>query len=97
MKIVIEFGGDADIIEVPKNIEDKLNKYQHEFLDWLSDESINHKYWKYENGKKIGLGYRSDAFIEWLNIFVFTGDIMQAKIIEDGLFIWDETLPAIYF
>lgn len=97
MKIVIAFDIGADIIEVPQNIEDKLNKYQNSFLNWLSDESVNHDYWMYENGEKHGLCYRSDALVEWLNDFIFTEEIVKARVIEEGIYEWDDSLPVIYF
>ena len=71
MKMLVEFDVDADIIDVPQYVIDHRQHYRNQFLEWLYDPSVKHKYrrtWKCADGSKfVGMSYRSDAFVEWLN------------------------------
>jgi hypothetical protein len=97
VKVVVEFDCDADIIDCPDNIIDNLIDYSDLFLKWLFDKNNNHSYWMYEDGNKYGGSYRSEAFVEWLNIFIL-GDLEdKAKVLERCIYNWDHTLPTISF
>ncbi|WP_454054294.1 hypothetical protein [Clostridium sp. Marseille-Q7071] len=97
MRVVVKFDIDADIIDCPENITDNLIEYSNKFMNWLFDKQNNHSYWWYENGEKAGCSYRSEAFVEWLNKFVFDKSLNKAKVLECGVNNWDKNLPYIFF
>ncbi|ADD03142.1 conserved hypothetical protein [Thermoanaerobacter italicus Ab9] len=97
MKVVIQFCIDADIIDCPEHVIDRLTYYQNEFIDWLFDKKNDHPYWVIENGKKILCCYRSEAFVEWLNRFVLKDSPQKAAVVEKEITTWDENLPLIFF
>lgn len=97
MLISVQFCIDSDVICCPDIAMDTLRRAQNEFLNWLSDESIDHEYWVIENGKKEYLSYRSGAFVDWLNDNVFTNQADKAKVIEHNAKIEGEVLSTIYF
>jgi hypothetical protein len=61
----------------------------------LSDKNNDHGYWWYEDGKKEGLSYRSDALVEWYNTFVFRDD--KARVLESGCHYEESDYPVLYF
>lgn len=95
MIVNIAFDHNVDIIEVPDDIEDCLNIYQHLFLKWLYDKSINHSYWMYKDGVKFSVDYRANAFVEWLNTFIF--DNGEARILKTASSDRDKSNPIVYF
>jgi hypothetical protein len=97
MKVVVRFCIDADIIDCPEHIMDKLTYYRNKFTDWLFDKNNCHTYWVIENGEKIGCCYRSEAFVEWLNRFVLKDSLQKAVVVEKEICIWDKNLPEVFF
>lgn len=97
MKIVVDFGCDADIIDCPEQIIDDLDNLRNRFIDWLFDEKNDHSYWMYENGEKHGCCYRSEAFIEWLNKYILTDSEYKVELIESAVLSWDKSLPKTGF
>ena len=102
MLMLVEFDLDADIIDVPQHVIDYRNRYRNQFYKWLSDPSVKHKYWrkvpKKDGGFYMGLCYRSDAFLEWLNRKLRkTGE--QATLVEAHVSIeeYHDQLPSIFF
>ena len=90
MLLLVVFGPDGDIIDVPQSVIENVGKYQNEFFKWLYDKSIDHKYWWYENGEKVGCDFRSEAFVEWLNANPLRETQEKAKVTSN-------CLPLIYF
>lgn len=103
MKLLVEFDVDADIIDVPEFIVNDRNLYRKRFWKWLSNKGIKHRYWvkgRDASGNEfIGLCYRSDAFVEWLNKKVLKNGTRQAVILESHVNINDyhDVLPSIFF
>lgn len=95
--MVLKFCIDADIIDCPEHILDKLPEYQNQFTDWLFDKNNDHPYWFYINGEKMGCCYRSEAFVNWLNEFILKDSQYKAKILEKEINSWDGSLPMILF
>lgn len=102
MQLLVEFDLDADIIDVPQFVVENRNRYRNQFYKWLSDPKVKHKYWEKIQNRDgthfIGLRFRSEAFVEWLNRKIRkTGDcatIVQCHVpIED----YHDTLPSIFF
>lgn len=82
VKIRVDFSTDADIIECPKWIVPELESYQANFLEWLFDKKNNHAYWVYKNGEKYACRYRSQAFVEWINMFVLQDNLEKSSVLE---------------
>lgn len=96
MLLVTQFDIDADIIDVPQTIVENAEYFQDQFLKWLYNESVNHSYWSYKDGKKYGLIYRSDAFVEWLNKYPLKNS-QKAKIVSQHLSEYEKALPILFF
>jgi len=97
MKVVVTFGVDADIIDCPEDIIDNLIEYGDKFTSWLFDKKNNHSYWRYKNGEKFGCCYRSEAYVEWLNTFIFNNSLNKVIVLESSVKNWDKNLPSIFF
>lgn len=101
MKMIIQFDCDADIIEVPAWVVENREILRRRFWKWLSNKSVKHGYWRTFtdcSGKQlVGLQYRGDAFVEWLNKKVLKDSEEKAVLLEQH--IWDESqeLPSIFF
>lgn len=103
MKMIVEFDCDADIIDVPQEIIDKKDILRKRFLSWLYDKGTNHKYWvKIPTGNGtwyLGVQYRSDAFVEWLNKKVLRTSGQKAIVVQQYMSIemCPSDLPIIFF
>lgn len=97
MQLITDFAVDVDIIEVPKMVIDNAEDYQAQFFKWLFNKSIDHAYWWYEDGKKYGCNYRSDAFVEWLNAYPLKDEEEKAFIVSTCLTAYDQALPRLNF
>jgi hypothetical protein len=97
MLLVIQFDIDADIIDVPQTIIENAGYYQDQFLKWLYNESVNHSYWSYKDGKKYGLVYHSDAFAEWLNKYPLEKNNQKAKIVSQHLSEYEKSWPILFY
>ena len=89
MECIVRFDCHADIIEIPTNIAVRIHEYRNQFLDWLYDKHNDHDYWV---GNKEGVCYDTDAFVEWLNNNVKSGQTHPITIIEEG--IAEDVCPA---
>lgn len=81
-KIMVEMTYDADIIEVPDDVEKNIKKYQKQFDKWIHDKTTEHSYWVYKNGKKYCPQFRGDAFVEYLNQIILKEHNEKARVIE---------------
>ena len=103
MKMIVEFDCDADIIDVPQEIIDKKDILRKRFLSWLYDKGTKHKYWvkiPTGNGKWfLGVQYRSEAFVEWLNKKVLRTSEQKAVVVRQNVAIemCPSDLPSIFF
>lgn len=90
MQMIVEFDIGADLIEVPEWVVRDLEKLRRQFLKWLTGFEGSRRY------RKGGCWcYRSDAFVYWLNKRVLKGE--QARVVQEQLGAWDESLPSIFF
>lgn len=82
MLIVVSFTYDSDLVYIPDSSIYKPKKLQQLFDKWLYDKTIDHEYWIYKDGKKYGVSYDIDAFIKWLNEYIFSKSDDKVKVIE---------------
>lgn len=101
MRMIIKFDLDADVIDVPKAVIDEREVLRRRFLKWICNKSIKHKYWVTITdayGRKIlGLRYRGDAFVAWLNKKVLANSEQTATLIQQHVTEYSEDLPYIFF
>lgn len=86
MKCYVEFGLRADIIELPKAIARKVDRYRSLFLDWIYDPNSTHEYWievrDDSNGWYKAACYDTEAFVKWLNENVVSSQMKPVAIVE---------------
>ena len=103
MLLLIEFDFDADVIDVPESIVNNREIYRKRFLKWLHNSGTNHRYWVTQKNRSgiefVGLCYRADAFVEWLNKKILDNNIEKATIIQSHVAIADykSSLPSVFF
>lgn len=101
MKLVLLFDCDADLIDVPVFVIENKDLLQKRFTKWIYNKNIKHKYWvtvRDSKGKAfLGVRYRSDAFVEWLNKKVLLNDAPKAIILEEHISEYPENLPVLLF
>ena len=81
-RVAIEIEYYTDIIEIPDNILNKIELYQYQFDKWIYNRENEHEYWIKKNGRKIGVGFGSEAFVDYLNLFCLNGSSEKAKLLE---------------
>ncbi|KPI48368.1 hypothetical protein KW95_13890 [Clostridioides difficile] len=84
MIIKVSFGGDynTDYIEVPSDINLKKYEIRDKFYNWIDNTEEEHPFWEYENGIRIGLNYRGNAIVYWLNNCILKDAKCKSKLIE---------------
>ncbi|EOY7134167.1 hypothetical protein [Clostridioides difficile] len=84
MVIKVNFGGNysPDYIYVPNEISLKKYEIRNEFHNWIDNTEDEHPFWCYENGVQIGLDYRGDAIVYWLNNYILKNTNDKARLIE---------------
>lgn len=103
MQLMIKFDIDADIIEVPQVIVEQKDVLRKKFLKWLYNKHNHHRYWTLftdSSGKQfVGLQYRGDAFVEWLNKKELSKTDELAYVVEQQVDIdtYPTDFPAISF
>lgn len=101
MRLILEFDIDADIIDVPQFVIENRDVLQKRFTKWLYNKQIKHSYWvtfRDKNGNEFrGVKYRSDAFVEWLNKKVLTGENEKAKIVAEHVSECPDSIPRLNF
>lgn len=95
MLMFVEFDVSADIIDVPETVVNNKEHLKIDFLKWLCNHK--HKYRKNVNGHT-GLCYRSEAFVDWLNMTVLEQSEEKATVVEQYVSIKnDKKLPSVLF
>ncbi len=101
MNLVLFFDLNADLIEVPQSVIDNKDKLQKQFYRWIYNKNNNHQYWVHTidiSGKPfVGLMYRSDAFVDWLNKKVLNSSTEKAVIVETNTTKDIDGLPTLFF
>ncbi|HBH3640223.1 TPA: hypothetical protein KSK26_002058 [Clostridioides difficile] len=84
MVIKVNFGGNysPDYIYIPNEISLKKCEIRNEFHNWIDNTEDEHPFWCYENGVQIGLHYRDDAIVYWLNNYILKNANDKARLIE---------------
>lgn len=84
MVLKISFGGNyhSDYIYVPNGINLKKDKIKDGFYNWIDNTEDEHPFWEYENGVRIGLNYRGDAIVYWLNNYILKGTKDKSMLVE---------------
>ena len=96
MKVVLEFTYDADIVSIPVENTADLKKLQNKFDKWIHSTDSNHPFWDYSSGSKVAC-YRGDAFVYWLNEFIFKESTEKAEFLESEINDYDKSLPSLWF
>lgn len=81
-RVAIEIEYYTDIIEVPDNILNKIELFQHQFDKWIYNRENEHEYWIKKNGRKMGVRFGSEAFVDYLNLFCLNGSSEKANLLE---------------
>lgn len=90
MQMIVEFDIGADLIEVPEWVVRDREKLCRQFFKWLTGFEGSRRY------RKGGCYcYRAEAFVYWLNKRVLKGE--QARVVQEQLGEWDDSLPSIFF
>ncbi|MBQ9013215.1 MAG: hypothetical protein IJ094_06595 [Bacilli bacterium] len=84
IKAVFDHEGDFDYIYCPENISIEKSKIKELFYDWIDNTNDEHPFKCYENGEFMGLCYRGDAIVYWLNKYIINNeyDKDNAKILD---------------
>ncbi len=98
MKLVLQFDVDADVLEVPWAVIENREALQKKFTTWIYSNN-RHPYWvtvRDDRGRKYqALCYRGDAFVEWLNRKVLSGE--KARLLAQNICDYPPDLPVLYF
>ena len=101
MQLVVQFDLDVDIIDVPVFVVENKEVLRRKFLNWIYNPQNKHGFWFSvvdKNGKRIvGLKYRSDAFVKWLNLRILKAENEKARVIAQNVVEYPTDLPVIYF
>lgn len=62
IKVIFENDKDFDYIYCSNNISININ----EFSNWIYNDKT-HPFWVYEGNNVLGVDYRSDAIVYWIN------------------------------
>ncbi|WP_025851105.1 hypothetical protein [Paenibacillus ehimensis] len=90
MIVKIDFGMHQEFIDIADELGERIEQLQSEFLEWLYDKEIDHRYWIYKDGYKWGVNYRASAFVEWLNARISV--VKEAVLLEGNQFISAKTI-----
>ena len=63
----------------------------------LSDKSNDHNYWVYINGRKNGLCYNSEAFLDYLNNVYLKDDKEKARLVQKKAESISPDVPVLFF
>ena len=101
MNLVLVFDCDADLLDVPQTVIENKDLLQRRFMKWIYNRNIKHKYWIYERDSLekpfLGVRYRGDAFVEWLNKKVLANDDQKACIVKEHISEYSDNLPTLLF
>ena len=67
IKSVFDCENDFDYIYCPENISIPKSQIKQSFYNWIDNTKEEHPFWHYEDGVLMGLCYRGDAVVYWLN------------------------------
>lgn len=65
IKVMFEGDNESDYIYSPTNIKVSTD----EFSKWIYEDKT-HPFWVYENGEVLGVEYRADAIVYWINKYM---------------------------
>ena len=84
IKAVFDHESDFDYIYCPENISIEKSKIKELFYDWIDNTNDEHPFKCYENGEFMGLCYRADVIVYWLNKYIINNeyDKDSAKILD---------------
>ncbi len=86
----------GDELTIPETCDKSLELLQKEFLKWMFDKDVDHKYWKVINDVKVYCEYDSTAFVDWLNSNVFIqGE--KASVLKKDIETDNKDFEVLYF
>lgn len=99
MEFLIHWTYSSDLAVCPDVDQKTLHDYQMQFDVWLHNKSNNHGYWTKNGEGEDALCFGTEAFINWLNEYIFIHSDEKARMIK-GDFKPNkeqEKLPFLYF
>ncbi|MCM3750284.1 hypothetical protein M3223_23385 [Paenibacillus pasadenensis] len=98
-KIIIEvdFAQFQQYIECENVICENIKELREEFLTWLYDRKVDHKYWTFKDGIKYALHYDANALVEWLNTIKYSERENKAMLLADPFIALNDVNAKIYF
>lgn len=88
IKVIFDCENDFDYIYCPDNISVDKDKIGKLFSEWINNTNEKHPFMYYENGEFIGLCYRGDAIVYWLNKYIINSKDNEdnAKVLDSFSF-----------
>ena len=73
-----------DYLYCPENISISKSEIKQSFYNWIDYTKEDHPFWHYENGQLMGLCYRGDAIVYWINKYILNDkdNTDKARILE---------------
>ena len=96
-KIAMQFYCYFDLIEVPDKVAQDIDKVCSKFDKWLCDKSNNHNYWIYIDGRKKGLCFESEAFLDYLNNVYLIDDKEKARLVQKRVESVSPDVPVLFY
>ena len=86
-----------DLIWIPECIISNIDFIQKEFLKWMFNKEINHKYWVVKDNCKLYCVYGTDDFVEYINMneIIYTDE--KARVLEYDCSVSKKVKKIIYF
>jgi len=97
MNIALEFTYQTDIISVPDEIGNRINKYQQNFDKWLYNKENNHGNWIIKNGRKVAVSFDTQTFVDYLNKFCLNDSNEKAFVVEKNATVIPTKIPTLFF
>lgn len=79
IKVMFEGNGDYDYVYSPNNLKIKKNQIKESFYRWIDESDEEHPFWCYENNKRVGLCFRGDAIVYWINKYLLINEYSKDK------------------
>lgn len=81
MIIKVTFGDyrEYDYVYSPNNIGLKKENLKDNFYEWIDNTEDKYPFWCYENGEKVGLDFRGNAIVYWINKYLLINEYSKDK------------------
>lgn len=98
MKILVDYGYYADILECPTEIGKQINQLQYKFDKWLVEHKNEHNLWFHDEIEGDILSFGAQDFADWINKYYIKDLKNKVTIIATQIrpSKEDRRLPVIY-